>query len=513
MALSASCISILPNDIRNWNKLVKNNMLNRNPKKALLTYIEMQEHGFQGDNFTFPILLKAVASLGTSCSYHIGLAIHGQTLKAGFSDHPFVQTALLNLYISFHCFDDACKVFRVMPVKDVVAWNSMLDAYASKGKLDDAFELFSSMPVKDLTSFNIMISGFAKAGQISSAKRVFDQMPERDVVSWNSMLLAYIEAGDMECACELFSLMEFKNVITWNTMITGFVREKLYAEAVHFLNEMKAENYKPDYVTIVGVLSACAHLGSLENGVKLHLYAMDNRLTSIPHITTALIDMYSKCGCIQNSLAVFYKSQIKDVYCWNSMISSLALHGFGNAALKLFEEMNTVTNPDSITFIGMLSACSHSGLVKEGCKLFSRMEWEFGVAPTLEHYACIVDLLCRAKLFTQAIQFIEDMPFEPGEAIWGSLLSACVVHRDLEIGERVIKMISENASYLSDGEVLMFSNLYASCGLMEEANRWRNMLNDSGIVKNAGYSSIQVNGRFHKFLAGDKSGMNKEIPI
>ncbi|KAM7276242.1 hypothetical protein ACFE04_018108 [Oxalis oulophora] len=509
-----SCNSTLPNDIRNWNNLIKNYLHKGNHKQALITYIKMQQLGFRGDNFTFPILLKAVGSLNLSPNSSIGLALHAHTVKAGFSAHPFVQTALLNMYMSFDCFDDACKVFEIMPLKDVVAWNSMLDAYISNGNLDEACKFFSSMPVKDLTSFNIMISGFAKVGKVVSAKKLFDEMPVRDVISWNSVILAHVEAGNMQEAFELFDKAKFKNAVTWNTVITGFLRSKQYESVIDFFEKMIKDKCRPDYVTVTGVLSACAHLGLLETGMELHLYVLEHELAQIPNVITALIDMYSKCGCIENSLFVFYKSHIKDVYCWNSIISSLALHGYGHAALKLFEEMkcNSV-KPDNITFIGLLSACSHAGLVQEGCELFNTMEQEFGVAPTLEHYACMVDLLCRAQLLNPAIQFIEAMPFEPGEFIWGALLSACVIHRDLRIGERTIKLISAKARYLSDGEMVMFSNLYASCGLMEEANRWRNMLNESGIVKTAGYSSIQVNDRVHKFLSGDKLAMSMEILI
>lgn len=484
----------------NWNKLIKNKLLNGNAENAILTYVNMQELGVHADNYSFPLLLKAAGILSSSC---IGLMLHGQTIKTGFCGHVYVQTALLKMYGSLRCIDDAFKVFEKMPEKDIIAWNSMLDAFASCGQMDHAMKLIDLMPLKDVTSFNIMISGYARIGKIHSARYIFDKVPAKDVVSWNSLILAYTNAGEMEKAGEMFKKMLVKNVITWNTMVTGYLRSQLYVEVVDSFDEMKAGNVKPDYLTVTGVLSACANLGSLETGARIHVYATDNGLASNPHATTALIDMYAKCGSIEQSLEVFYKSQVKDVFCWNAMILGLALHGYGYAALKLLGEMNdSCVKADDITFIGLLSACSHAGLVQEGCELFSRMEKDFGVTRKLEHYGCMVDLLGRARLLDRAIELIEAMPFEPTESILGALLSACVIHQDLEIGDRVAKMVCAKSNYLSDGELMMFANLYASCGQWEEANRWRNMMNDTGIVKTAGSSVIEVNGSYHKFLAG-----------
>ncbi|GMN40261.1 hypothetical protein TIFTF001_009481 [Ficus carica] len=489
-------------DQQSWNKLIKKQVLKGNAWQAIQSYVDMQESGLSADNFTFPILLKAV---GGSSYFCLGLELHGQTIKTGFADHAYVQTALVKMYSSFGRIDDARKMFDKMPRKDSVAWNSMLDAYASNGQMDIAMELFDAMPVKDLSSYNIVVSGFAGEKRIKSARNMFDKMPVRDVVSWNSMILACINAGDMVEALALFEEAPQKNVITWNTMIMGCVQDQLYTEAIDLFCKMKAGNVEPDYLTVTGALSACAHLRSLETGVKIDMYARNHGQASSPHVVTALIDMYAKCGSIQNSLEVFYKSEDKDIYCWNAMISGLALHGHGTSALKLFNEMReNGMKPDDITFIGLLSACSHAGLVQEGCQLFGFMERDFKITPKIEHYGCMVDLLSRAKLLNRAFQFVETMPFEPGDSILGALLSACVIHQDVHTGEKVVKLIRKKGNNrLSDGEYMMFSNLYASCGRWEEANKWRSMMNDSGIVKTAGCSTIEVNGKLHKFLAGE----------
>jgi pentatricopeptide repeat protein len=502
LACNVICLSPVHDDLRGWNKNIKKQVLKGNVEKAILTYLNMQELGYHADNYTFPILLKAAGNLLNSC---FGCSLHGVTIKTGFSSHAFVQTALLNMYSSLGFICDACKVFENMPVKDVVAWNSMLHAYVSSGQMDNATEIFESMPLKDLSSFNIMVSGYGSTGRIISARSIFNKIPTKDAVSWNTMILAYTNAGDMAEAQKLFNKMPAKNVITWNTMVRGYIHNQLYAEAVDLFDEMQAGNVMPDFLTMTGVLSACAHLGSLERGTKIHIYAKSHCLDSSPHVTTALIVMYAKCGSIVNALVVFYKFQFKDIYCWNAIISGLALHGYGNAALGLFDKMReNCIMPDDITFIGLLSACSHAGLVKDGCKLFNCMEKVFGITPKREHYGCMVDLLGRAKLLNHAFQLIQAMPFEPGESVLGALLSACVIDRDLDTGEKVMKLyFDRSSSHFSDGELMMFANLYASCGKWEEAKMWREKMNDSGIAKTAGCSIIELNGNFHKFLAGE----------
>lgn len=495
------CKSIPPDSIY-WNKLVKRKFNSGNPEQAIQTYVSMVESGFRADDYCFPIVLKAAASLSMSST---GLMLHAQITKTGFGEHLIVQTALLNMYRMLKRLDDACKVFEKMPERDVIASNSMLDGFASCGQMDHAKKLFDSMTVKDITSFNIMIAGYAKIGDTCSARRVFDSILVKDVVSWNSLLLACTNAGNMEMAREIFEQMQAKDDVTWNTMITGCLSYQLYPEVISLFDEMQAANCKPDYLTVTSILSACAHLGSLQTGIEVHVYALENGLASSPHVTTALIHMYSKCGSIQQSLKVFYISSVKDSYCWSAMISALALHGQGHAALKLVNNMKECNvRIDDVTFIGVLSACSHSGLVQEGCELFSRMEKEFGIIPKVEHYSCLVDVLGRAGLVDQAMELVKAMPYEPTASVLGALLSSCVMHRDLEMGERVVKLISSKADQLSDGELMMFSNLYASCNQWEEANKWRDLMNDTGITKTAGWSAVEVDGTYYKFLAGEQ---------
>lgn len=491
-------------DLRTWNKIIKRQVIEGNTKGAFLTYQQMQQTGiFTPDNFTFPVLLKAASNLSNP---RLGLALHAQIAKTPFDNHMLVQTSLLNMYSSIQRTDEARKVFDSMESKDTVAWNSMLDAYVSSGNLDFALKLFRFMPKRDLFSLNIMLSGYANLGNMDSAKAVFDEIPVKNLISWNSMILACGNYGDMEEARRVFDEMPERDVISWNTLLGAYLNNKMFDEVILLFYKMKDEDIiPPDYLTVTTALSACADLGSLEKGREIHIYALEKRLTSSMHVTTSLIDMYAKCGCLESFLIVFYKSQVRDVFCWNALLSGLAIHGYGVIALKVFDEMLQRTKPDDVTFIALLNACSHSGLVKEGQTLFNSMEINYNVTPKIEHYGCLVDLLGRAGYLEHAYKVIDEMPFRPGKSILGALLGACVNHRDVVIGEKVVKILlqSYGDDGLNDGDYMMVSNLYASCECWHEADRWRAMMNDSGIVKTAGLSSITIGDRVHNFLAGN----------
>ncbi|XP_074288280.1 pentatricopeptide repeat-containing protein At3g29230-like [Silene latifolia] len=487
-------------DLKSWNKAIKRHIQEGNVNQGLSEFVSMQGKGFYPDNFTFPILVNAASRRSLIC---LGCTLHGQAIKSGYSSDLYVQTSLLNMYSSFQDVSSAHKVFKNMQVKDVTAWNSMLDTYTCNGHIEEAAKLYESVPLKDVISFNIMISGYAKLGEFELAQTLFDAAPAKDSASWNSMILACILAGRIEEGRRLFDKVPQKNIVTWNTMVSGLLKSELYVEAIQLFDQMRTENIKPDHVTISGVLAACAHLGSIETGRELHIYVLENNLMC-PEVATSLIDMYAKCGRVNHSMEVFYKSQPKDIFCWNAVISGLALNGHGFAALKLFDAMKGAKSlrPDDITFIALLSACSHSGLVQEGCSIFSSMK-EFGISPKLEHYGCMVDLLGRANLVSQAYQLVESMPFKPAERIIGALLSACVIHQDMEAGRGVVKLLMDRDEAMSDGDYMMVSNLYASVEEWEEAARWRQKMKDEGVVKSAGCSVIELNGTQHRFLAGD----------
>ncbi|KAH0457477.1 hypothetical protein IEQ34_012792 [Dendrobium chrysotoxum] len=500
MALPCTSINPISNQHK-WNTIIKRKLLAGDFEGCITAHNEMQEAGHFPNNFAFPLLLKAAAFL---LSPSLGSALHGQALKTGYCSHLFVQTSMINMYSRLGSINDARKVFDIMPHRDTMAWNAILSAYASDGRADMCLELFSSMPVKDLFSFNIMISAFATAGRVEYARQIFDSSSYKDDFSWNSLISCYVKAGDMHMALTMFDQMPEKNAVSWNIIISGYLQNEQYVKVIEKFFEMKSSGFTSSELAMASTIAASAHLGSLRLGTELHLHAYELGLTLSPNVAAAVIDMYAKCGSTDGALIMFYKTQTKDIYVWNSVICGLAAHGFGVFLFKLFEDMKQFgVMPDEITFIGLLVGCSHSGMITEGYQLFNSMVEKYGVSPNLEHYACVVDLLSRAGELRRAHGIVKEMPFKPGASVLGALLNGCLIHRNVELGMEAMKLITERRDAMSDGEYMMMANMCAVAGYHEEATRWRDKMRENGVIKKAGFSMIEVDGKQYRFQSGD----------
>ncbi|RWR87567.1 pentatricopeptide repeat-containing-like protein [Cinnamomum micranthum f. kanehirae] len=381
----------------------------------------------------------------------------------------------------------ANAIFRTIPNPNLFAYNAMVRAHASQPHpsgealvlfermlatgirpnhltfsfllkscarlLDpDATQIVHSCVLKsghtnDLFIQNGFIHSYANCGLLGRARQVFDEMRQRDVVSWNSILGGYLRSGVLDAALGLFRVMEERNVITWNSIITGFVQGGRAKEALGLFHEMQVLGdgfVEPDKVTFASVIAACASLGALDQGKWVHHYLKQHRLEVDMVIGTALVDMYGKCGCVETAVKVFDEMHKKDVLAWTAMISTYAIHGFGEEALRLLKDMEMQgVKPNHVTFVGLLCACAHAGLVDEGRRLFDSMRLVYLVEPQSQHYACMVDLLGRAGLFEEAERLISTMPMEPDVFVWGALLGACRTHRNVKLGERVAKYLIE----------------------------------------------------------------------
>lgn len=348
------------------------------------------------------------------------------------------------------------------------------------------------------------------------ARQVFDEMRQRDVVSWNSILGGYLRCGALDAALGLFRLMEERNVISWNSIITGFVRSGRAKEALGLFHEMQLSGdgiLKPDKVTVASVVAACASLGALDQGKWVHHYLKQNRIELDMVIGTALVDMYGKCGCVERAVEVFDEMPVKDVLAWTAMITTYAIHGFGEEALCLLEDMEMQgVMPNHVTFVGLLCACTHAGLVEEGCRLFDSMRLVYLVEPQSEHYACMVDLLGRAGLFEEVERLIRSIPMEPDVFVWGALLGACRTHRNVNLGERVAKYLIE-LDPQNHAFYVMLCDIYAEANRYEDVKRVRALMREGGIKKTVpGCSLIEVDGRVLEFsVCGSPVAVMKEI--
>ncbi|KAF8403143.1 hypothetical protein HHK36_011240 [Tetracentron sinense] len=350
-----------------------------------------------------------------------------------------------------------------------------------------------------------LLDSYSKCSEIEFARRVFVDMPERNVISWNSMISGFAKCGDMDSARELFEGMPEKNLVSWTSVISGYAQNGYFCETLMVFEDMGVAGVKPNEITLVSVLSACANLGALGLGRRLHSFLEDNGYEFDLFVGSALIDMYSKCGMVGDALQVFERMPQRNVVACSAMIVGLAMNGKGVEAIGIFEDMRFQGMlPNAITFIGVLCACCHAGLVDKGQFYFRCMNREYSIVPKLQHYACMVDLLGRAGHLDQAYQFITEMPIKPDVVIWGALLGACKTHREFELGVYAANRILELDPQHSGGFVFL-SNAYARSGDWDGVKKVRRMMEISGMKKTPGKSWIEVNNVVHQFFAGDKS--------
>lgn len=357
-----------------------------------------------------------------------------------------------------------------------------------------------------------LVDVYARAGEIGSAQELFNTMPEKSLVCLTAMLTCYAKHGELDKALMLFEGMEDKDVVCWNVMIDGYGQHGMPNDAFLLFRKMLAAKVKPNEVTVISVLSSCGQLGTLDSGRWIHTYMENNGIQVNVRVATALIDMYCKCGSMEDARLVFDRINDKDVIAWNSMIMGYAMHGYSQDTLQLFNEMcQTGYQPTDITFIGILSACGHAGLVSQGQDIFSSMKDAYGIEPKIEHYGCMVNLLSRAGHVEEAYELVKNMKIEADPVLWGTLLAACRLHGKIGLGEEIAEFLV-NQDLANSGTYILLSNIYAAAGNWEGVARVRSMMKDSGIQKEPGCSSIEVSNKIHEFLAGDrKHPKSKEI--
>ncbi|XWS53009.1 hypothetical protein CRYUN_Cryun11dG0121000 [Craigia yunnanensis] len=307
--------------------------------------------------------------------------------------------------------------------------------------------------------------------------------------------------------------MPRQDITAWNAFISGYEQNEKPKEALSIYHDLQLSKIaKPDEITLVSTLSACAQLGAMEIGGCIHAYIKEQGIKLNCHLTTSLIDMYSKCGDIKKALEVFYSVERRDVFVWSAMIAGLAMHGHGRAAIDLFSRMQETTiKPNSVTFTNVLCACSHAGLVKEGKTFFNQIDPVYCIPPEVQHYSCMVDILGRAGLLEEAVEFIEKMPIVPSDSVWGALLGACQIHGNVELAEQACSHLLE-LDPGNHGAYVLLSNVYAKTGKWDSVSRLRKHMRMTGLKKEQGCSAIEFNGVIHEFLAGDNCHpLSKEI--
>ncbi|GFP95769.1 putative pentatricopeptide repeat-containing protein at3g23330 [Phtheirospermum japonicum] len=435
----------------------------------------------------------------------------------------YVSTALVDFYLKCGCFSDAKQVFDEMPERDVVAWNAMVSGFSSHGLYWDAIRFVSEMQRDGMepnsSTLATVIRGCAKLNDSTAGRQLHgfafkSGFSLGSVMVSNTLVSMYAKCGPIDDATRFFEGMCVRDSVSYSAMISGSVQNGHAELALRMFRKMRAvAGVEPEPATMMGFFPACSNLAALLHGVCGHGYSVVRGFTSDVSICNALIDMYSKCGKMDASRKVFDRMCEKDVVSWNTMLVGYGIHGLGREAILLFRDMKDLEGekPDDVTFIALLSACSHSGLVVEGKHLFNVMSEEFNIIPKPDHYFCMVDMLGRAGLLNEAYELITNMPYEPDSHVWNALLSACRVHKNILLGEKVSDEIRALGPSSPGNFVLLF-NLYTAARRWDDAANVRIQQRELGFKKKPGCSWIEVNGTVHGFVGGDWShGQSSEI--
>ncbi|XP_006664625.1 pentatricopeptide repeat-containing protein At4g13650 [Oryza brachyantha] len=477
--------------------------------KSFDLFCQMQAAGIRPNKFTYPCILRTCSCTG---EIDLGQQIHSLSVKTGFESDMYVSGVLIDMYSKYGWLERARCVLDMLKEKDVVSWTSMIAGYVQHEYCKEAVAAFKEMQKFGIWPDNIglasAISGCAgikamkQASQIHA--RVYVSGYSADVSIWNALVNFYARCGRSKEAFSLFKEIEHKDEITWNGLVSGFAQSGLHEEALKVFMRMDQSDVKFNVFTFVSALSASANLANIKQGKQIHARVIKTVHTFETEVANALISLYGKCGSIEDAKMEFSEMPERNEVSWNTIITSCSQHGRGLEALELFDQMKKEDiKPNDVTFIGVLAACSHVGLVEEGLSYFKSMSHEHGIRARPDHYACVVDILGRAGQLDRAKKFIEEMPITADAMVWRTLLSACKVHKNIEVGELAAKRLMELEPHDSASYVLL-SNAYAVTGKWENRDQVRKIMKDRGVRKEPGQSWIEVKNVVHAFFVGDR---------
>ena len=507
-AQSGSIGSTKVGDIITWTVMIGAYAGSGRGVEAYDLYLKMKKEGFQPDAATYVSLLNDCASTG---ALEWVKDVHRHILEGGYESDVRVGSALVNMYAKSGSIEDAAVVFDRMKGRNLITWNVMIGAYAGSGRGVKAYDLYLKMKEEgfqpDAVTYMSLLNDCASTGALEWVKDVHKHILEggyeSDVRVGNALVHMYAKSGSVEDARMVFDRMKGRDVITWNVMIGAYAGSGRGVEAYDLYLKMK-EGFQPDAVTYMSLLNDCASTGALEWVKDVHRHILEGGYESDVRVGNALVHMYAKSGSIEDAQLVFERMEECNVTTWNIMIGGLGQHGRGQDALELFRKMKADgLVPDAYSFVALLSACSHAGLVDEGRQIFCAMK-DHGVEPTVVHYTCMVDLLGRAGLLEETKRFISSMPVEANAGTWGALLGACRTYGNVELGELAAKEVMKLEPAAASPYVLL-SNIYAAAGQWDQVSFIRHMMQERGIRKEPGVSWIEISNKVHRFVVGDRS--------
>ncbi|KAF6155760.1 hypothetical protein GIB67_007407 [Kingdonia uniflora] len=532
-------------DLRSWTILITAHTKKGFPQESIKLYDELRRNNVEPDKL---VLLSVAKACAVSRDLEKAKGVHEDAVRYGFGSDMLVGNVLIDMYGKCRFVNGAQRVFDGLGLKDVISWTSLSGCYVNCGFYKEGMRVFREMGLSGVRPNSITISSilpacsslkdlywgreihgftmrngmgdnvfvssglvdmYANCLSLKQAQFVFDNMGRRDVVSWNVILMAYFSNGEGEKALDLFRRMISEGVTlnsaSWNSAIGGCIQNGKKDKALELLAEMQNSGFKANHITISTVLPACTDLESMRTGKEIHAYSLRNQFAEDIMVGTALVFMYAKCGDLELSGKVFNMLVRRDTVAWNTMILANSMHGNGEEGLLLFQKMtNSGIKPNSVTFTGVLSGCSHSRLVDEARLVFTSMKRDHRIDPDADHYACMVDVLSRSGRVEEAYEFIQKMPIDPTAGAWGALLGACRVYKNVELGriaaEKLFEIEADNP-----GNYVLLSNIFVAAKLWDDAANIRKLMRDKGITKSPGFSWVQVKNRVYTFVAGDNS--------
>ncbi|KAL5054677.1 hypothetical protein RYX36_035359 [Vicia faba] len=502
-----------------YNSIIAGFVSNGLPQYGFGLYKQMRLLGIVvPDKFTFPCVIRAC---GDSAEDLEVKKIHGLLFKLGLELDVFVGSALVNTYLKFGLVVDAHEVFEGLPVRDVVLWNSMVNGYAQIGHFEEALWMFRRMGENGVVPCKYTVTGVLSIcsvmGDFDNGRVVHGFVTKMgyaaSVVVSNALIDMYGKCKCASDALDVFEVMDEKDIFSWNSIISVHQRCGDHYGTLGLFDRMLGNRVQPDLVTVTAVLPACTHLAALMHGREIHGYMIVNGLGKEGgnnefgdvQLNNALMDMYAKCGNMRDAHMVFDIMTEKDVASWNIMITGYGMHGYGDEALDIFSRMcQAQLAPNEISFVGLLSACSHAGMVKEGLEFLAVMDSNYSVSPSIEHYTCVIDMLCRAGKLMEAYDLMLTMPFKADSVGWRALLAACRITKDTDLAEIAASKVIELEPGHCGNYVLM-SNVYGVVGRYEEVSELRHTMRQQNVKKRPGCSWIELVNGVHVFITGDRT--------
>nr|CAD1819594.1 unnamed protein product [Ananas comosus var. bracteatus] len=502
-------------DLVGWNGIISGYVQNGLMDEAVELFYQMQSSGVKPDSITLASLLPAFSN---SRSLKQGKEVHAHIIKNGVRMDAFLKSALIDVYFKCKDVEMAKNVFDASSTRDVVICSAMISGYVLNGMNHHALRMFHLLLKDRLKPNAVTLASVLPACSSLTALKLGKELHgyilkkayEGICYVGSALMDVYAKCGRLDLSHYIFSNMSVKDAVAWNSMITSFSQNGQPEEALSLFRQMGTEGMKYDCVTVSSALSACANIPVLNYGKEIHGFMMKSSLRSDLFAESALIDMYAKCGNLKLAQWVSDLMPEKNEVSWNSIIAAYGAHGLVMESVTLYNQMQEEGfKADHITFLALISACAHAGEVEEGSRLFRCMTEEFRIPARMEHFACMVDLYSRSGQLDKALQVITEMPFKPDAGIWGTILGACRVHRNVELAELASKELLE-LDCQNSGYYVLMSNINAVAGRWDGVSKVRSLMKEKNVQKVPGYSWIDVNNTSHMFVAADKSHPESE---